>query len=335
MSVPRTLHITNGDSAAGTMREARLEGQILPWRDVLHDGPVPGGLSLHELSRVRAEYLAAQGWGERQDTEREFAHRDGQLERFTEFQSVVLWFEWDLYDQLQLAQLLDFFAGKAGTDGKLPQLEIVSVAGYLGNLPAARFRELYEKRGEVDSAMLSLGRAAWQTVTSSDPRDVSKILAGDTSALPFLRGALTRFLEELPWQRDGLSRSERQLAEGIAAGASGFGDVFQAAAAREERIYCGDASAALYLKRLATGAAPLVSFTSNGTRMASSGANTRALFDAELSLTDTGGAVLKGDLDWIELGGSDRWLGGVHLDGASAAWRWDAARGAVREARTA
>jgi hypothetical protein len=66
-----------------------------------------------------------------------------------------------------------------------------------------------------------------------------------------------------------------------------------------------------------------VSFQSNG----------QALKDADLSVTDAGRSVLAEDKDWIELGGSDRWLGGVHLEGANAKWRWDAANSAVMEAR--
>ncbi len=40
------LNITNGDSAVELMRKAGISGEYLPWRDVLHDGPVPAGLSL-------------------------------------------------------------------------------------------------------------------------------------------------------------------------------------------------------------------------------------------------------------------------------------------------
>jgi hypothetical protein len=35
------LDITNGDSAAGTLRETTLGGDVLAWRDTLNDGPVP------------------------------------------------------------------------------------------------------------------------------------------------------------------------------------------------------------------------------------------------------------------------------------------------------
>src|SRR3982074_3791733 len=34
------LHVTNGDSAATSLKEA-LSTDVLPWRDVLHVGPVP------------------------------------------------------------------------------------------------------------------------------------------------------------------------------------------------------------------------------------------------------------------------------------------------------
>jgi hypothetical protein len=323
LSAARTLHITNGDSAAGTMNEARILGDILPWRDVLHDGPVPGGLSLAQLSPVRARFLSQVGWDDEARLLHAFKARDDVVQRYDDYESVVLWFEWDLYDQLQLLQLLDFFAGKLGTRETPLRLEMVSVAGYLGDLPPENFQGLYNQREPVSVAMLSLGQKAWRAVTSSDPRGVAAILKTDTSSLPFLSDALTRFLEELPWTSDGLSRAERQLMEGIAGGASSFGDVFQHAASREERIYCGDASAALYLMRLASGRSPLVSPPSNG------------VLDAELSLTDNGRRVLGREADWLELGGSDRWLGGVHLDGANAAWRWDSANGTVMESRPA
>ena len=38
------LFITNGDFAAGRIAASGLTGEILPWRDVLHEGPVPAGL---------------------------------------------------------------------------------------------------------------------------------------------------------------------------------------------------------------------------------------------------------------------------------------------------
>jgi hypothetical protein len=71
------LFITNGDSAAGRLRASGLAGEILPWRDVLHEGP--GGLSLEELAGVRALFLAQRGWTTLEKARRDFAGRNATL----------------------------------------------------------------------------------------------------------------------------------------------------------------------------------------------------------------------------------------------------------------
>jgi hypothetical protein len=48
----------------------------------------------------------------------------------------------------------------------------------------------------------------------------------------------------------------------------------------------------------------------------------------DVTITETGRKVLEGRADHIRLNGIDRWLGGVHLKGDKAAWRWD--RGSQR-----
>jgi hypothetical protein len=58
----KVLNITNGNSAVKIMRQADIPGTFLSWDDVLHDGPVPAGLLLEELSKVRAQFIVECGW---------------------------------------------------------------------------------------------------------------------------------------------------------------------------------------------------------------------------------------------------------------------------------
>src|SRR5947209_16411673 len=104
------LHITNGDSAAGSLRASGVPGAVLPWRDLLHDGPVPAGLTLDELRSVRVRCISDQGQGAYNTALEDLAQRDAMLQAASGEDEVVLWFEHDLYDQLQLLQLLDWFA---------------------------------------------------------------------------------------------------------------------------------------------------------------------------------------------------------------------------------
>jgi hypothetical protein len=106
------LHITNGDCAVAVISQV-VQGGILPWRDVLHEGPVRAGLSLEELSAERARFIADAGWGEFTAVLKNFRERDAAFRRAGEHDEIVLWFEHDLYDQLQLIQVLDGLASTA------------------------------------------------------------------------------------------------------------------------------------------------------------------------------------------------------------------------------
>lgn len=321
-----TLHFTNGDSAAGGMRAAGIGGEIVPWRDVLHEGPVPGGLSLTELSRLRAKWLADDGLGDFDRIDREFAERDDMLRRFSDFDEVVLWFEWDLYDQLQLIQILDFVAGSSleRRAEKGTQLSIVSFGGYLGTLSSDRFGELYENRKKITDDMLSSGRGAWQAFRSGDPRDVERAARAGSSSLEFLDSSLLRQLEELPSTRNGLSRSESQILEAVAPGPVSFHEIFGRVSSREERVFCGDAVMALQIQRMSFTDTPLIAYTTGDpVRAPRTEEDSRAFRNAEMALTPSGREVLECARDWIVTGGSERWIGGLHIDGSQIQWRWD------------
>src|SRR5918999_627137 len=99
----RALHVTNGDATVPGLRGTGIAGTILPWRDVLHEGPVPD-MPDAELRAVRARFLAGEHAAD-VGTEAEFTRRDRTLAANSDGE-YVLWFEADLYDQLQIVQIL-------------------------------------------------------------------------------------------------------------------------------------------------------------------------------------------------------------------------------------
>src|SRR5262245_20081111 len=169
------------------MREAGLAGSIVSWQDVLHEGPVPEGLSHEELRDIRARFIAACGWASHEDADRMFAERDRSLAVVGGAEEVVLWFERDLYDQLQLVQILERLGERRAS-----QVDVGEPRGPRVVEP----RALYESRTPVGTAVRELGRAAWLAFTSADPRNVERLLDAGTADLPFLEAALVRHLEE-------------------------------------------------------------------------------------------------------------------------------------------
>lgn len=322
------LHITNGDSAADLIKDAVFTGQILAWRDVLHEGPVPAYLELPQLSEVRATYIVAQGWGKLYEVKASFAERDALMRRFREHDEIVLWFEHDLYDQLQLIQLLAWFFQRERGATKLSLICIGEYPGIhpfhgLGQLTANQMAALFPVRHIVTHKEMKTGFLAWQAFTSPDPTELEKLLATNLTALPFLRHALLRHLQQFPATHNGLARTEQQILAAVAAGKHTPQEIFVFDQAQEEAVFMGDWTLWSYVKRLCEAAEPLLR-VENGTRFFLPLDEPNPEFLAQkFFLTEAGQAVLDGEFDAIELNGMDRWLGGVHLQGYDAAWRWD------------
>jgi Domain of unknown function (DUF1835) len=315
----RMLHVTNGDSAAGSLRLSGVAGDVSIVADVLHEGPAPGGLPPERWRKVRARYLAENGYDDYDSCLARLTRWDHTLEDFRSYDEVVLWFEHDLFDQLLLIRALDGFAGRSLGGTELSLLCIGEFPGVvpfhgLGQLTPQQLATLLPKRQRVHERQKLLARDAWRAFCSPDPTGLEAILSRDTSPLPFLAGALRRHLEELPWGPDGLSRSERQILLALRQGAGTFEEAFRATQAMEERVYMGDASFGRILRELAAPPRPLLRFEP------ASGGPARG---QRISLTATGREVLEGRDDWVHIRGIDRWLGGVHLQGVEAAWRWE------------
>ena len=233
------LHITNGDCAVAVISQV-VQGTILPWRDVLHEGPVRGGLSLEELSRERARFIAQAGWGSLPEVEKSFQERDRAFRDAGRHDEIVLWFEHDLYDQLQLIQVLDGLSDLRG-----PPIALVCEAEYLGRMAPGRAAELFALRGPVLRKHMQDAQAAWRAFRSPDPFSIEAVRV---PSLPFLGAALRRHLEEFPGVNDGLSRLERRIVEVLRQGSLPFTALF--AEVDEEPTFLGDAVLAWHLERL-------------------------------------------------------------------------------------
>jgi Domain of unknown function (DUF1835) len=310
------LHVTNGDSVAGTLREAGVPGTVLPWRDVLHDGPVPA-IDPAVLRRVRARHLADRGWGDADEIEGDMAARDGLLEAHAGG-GCVLWFEADLYDQLQLVQVLDALRRRGVDPGRLTLVSVgeyrgIAHFGGLGELRADQLVPLLREGLPVTAQALELSAAAWAAFTAPDPAGLPAIARARSPELRHLGEAFGRLLQEYPSRSDGLSLTQRRILMAAAEGAGPAGAVFRRVSEAERRPFLGDAVCWASMRELAGCRFPLLTIEQSD----------QAFGRRRVELTPTGEEVLAGHEDHVARSGVDRWIGGVHLSGRSTPWRYD------------
>ena len=301
-------HPSRGAEQADLIRQTGLPGTVLPWRDVLHEGPLPNGLTLEEMSEVRAHFLAQPGAaGSFEQTLEEFRARDATLAAGLG-EEIVLWFEADLYDQLQILQILDWLGHRSNRG-----ISLICIGDYpgiarffgLGQLTAEELAGLFSARFAVTPSQLQLAGHAWRALTAPDPGLLNRLTREDCSALEFLGPALLRFLAEYPLTNNGLGETERQVLRALEAGPASFDRLFPLVQAMEERPFMGDTSLWLRILALSLGPEPAITIGS-----------------PDLQITPVGRECLRGNADFIAVNGVDRWIGGVHLTNDST-WRWD------------
>ena len=210
------LHVVPGNALAedaAAVVERPVE-DLVPWRDLLHDGPVPAGLEPGRLARVRAAHLASRGWVSESAALASLRERDGRVSaarrRGVE---IVLWFETDLVCALALAQVADRLSGH------LAPVWLVTVPNRADhNLRAAwRRRRRYQPRSEAFTALRSPDPRGW-------------------AAVP----AFARLLAELPDVKTELSALERAVLAALKLGALSAAELFTWVSAQERPPWIAD-----------------------------------------------------------------------------------------------
>jgi redox-sensitive transcriptional activator SoxR len=328
---PALLHVTNGESAGNTLRQTAIGGAVLAWQDVLHEGPVPA-VARPELLRVRAAFLSECGWGSPRAIHSSLERRDRRLvEALRERLHVVLWFEHDLYDQLQLLEAL----AVSHKIGVAPELIVVDsfpekpAFRGLGELSADELETLWPARRVATPEALEGAATAWDAFRAPDPEALARWAKLGSPELPSLSPALRRLLEELPSSADGLSGTERLALQAIAAGARSPQGAFVAAQELEETPFLGDAWFYRTLVGLGDAQPRLLEAEDRGPLPPPPPLGDGYRFaELRLRLTEEGEQVLRGEADRVDLLGIDRWIGGTHIT-PETLWRWDPVSGAL------
>lgn len=310
----RILHVANGTCTTNLIIAAGLPGATSLWADPLHDGPVPGGLTDDQLVAVRARHLGGDG-----DPVHDLRRWRAAIAAHEAYDELVLWYEHDLFDQLNLIQVLPWVRERLPSSAVVSLICIGSFPGRpafkgLGELAPSELAPLFADRERVRHAQFALAARAWDAFGAEAPDALDDLRRGDTSDLPFLGAAITRFLEDYPWTRDGLSRTERRLLSLASHGPIALSAAFPRMTGDGDAYHVTDRALIDLADGLAGASPALVTLSAS----ASPGP-----LDRHVALTDAGRDVLAGRANRIALCGMDRWYGGVHVAGRARVWRWD------------
>lgn len=364
----KQLHITNGDATGEMLKEIFAMDEILCWRDVLHDGPLT--LAPFEThSRRRAQFLARTlvalgdttlGKDPYHQIHAGFKARDAIMAGLGAFESVTLWFEHDLYDQLQITEILHRIAEtKQGPQN----LFLICIDSHpevpffhgLGDLSPVKLAALYPQRKPLGDTQFAAGQRIWRALCAADPLALADLMDQPFDGLAFMGAALRRFCEEYPGCFNGLTRTQLLLLQAIGDPLSELPLLRHRIHQQEEsgRLPAGETTASRYRrvmsrplrfgriffnlqtletapfmgdlwvrKELAALCTAPTPYLSFSSDPDAPPHNPKTAY----ALTAAGGEALEGGLHWAKANPYDLWRGGVHLTSAQM-WYWDGAGG--------
>lgn len=315
-----TLHVRCGNDIEAALARAGFCGDFLTYADPICQGPVSAGPGALE---ERARFISSDYPGETfAGTLKTLQESEARLQELERYGRIVLWFEHDPFDQLLLVKLLRILhPGKAA--GR--KVELISLDRFpgvskfigIGQLSPAALRHMYGQREPVPEAAYPLAAETFAALCASSPLPLHA-LARQSSALPYLQGALQRYLAELPAVGNGLAFTERTILEILRGGPRPWGQVFRAFLLERDPLpYHGDLMFLGTLLRLRDAGTPAVSSDQTGFAADNWG---KSVFE----LTEAGHALLEGRQDWKACAPRPRRHGGVDCF-SDPDWRWDMA----------
>ena len=313
----KKLIFTNGESAASLISSVVEHADIISWDDVLHDGPVLKTKTLEELSTIRSDFISSLGWESRKNAQKRFLKRDEVFSSLNNYDEVILWFEHDLYDQLQLVQILYYLSKK---ECLLNNIFVIQESDYIGHQSKEILANSYTNKKKLTDEHVKSATNAWKTFVSDDPEQLNKLIGVSIPSHPYLIQSLVRLCEEFPHANSGLSRTEWQILNLVTKGFITPKTLFLENMKCEEAIYLGDWSFFLYLNNLSSGEYALLKM--NKVNFERFDEERKSYMNQTVVLTELGQRVFNEDINWFKLAQHEKWIGGIKLSPENL-WFWN------------
>ena len=216
------LHILNGDSTREAFETRGLPGEAFVWREVLCEGPSMADLGTEafweQRRRFFASYFQVEADRYNAQTMGEFRRLEEQVDRCDE---VVLWFEYDLFCQINLMALLSWLHRRKNLrcrvslicTGYFPEFE--KMLG-LGEIPAAHYEELFEDRQTLTPNDLFFANIFWKTYCSTEHQELASLAETSPPAFQYLEDAIRAHIRRFPSYTNGLNEIQQFILECLA-----------------------------------------------------------------------------------------------------------------------
>ena len=211
-----TLHITNGDSTTNYLKKLRFSGEFITWREMLCEGKTTTDVGSESFWKNRFDFLKTV-YKVNKPTFIEFTLKEYRnLCKKKEQNEIVLWFEPDLFCQINMIALLSWL--KKYRNGE--KISLVCSGDIVGSEKRLSLSQLnkeqinthYQNRVELTQDDIEYADYIWQLYCSDSPLRLETVYKfNPMSPFVYLTDAIAMHLKRFPSIENGLNSVENYI----------------------------------------------------------------------------------------------------------------------------
>ncbi|WP_456438179.1 DUF1835 domain-containing protein, partial [Psychroserpens sp.] len=219
-----TLHILNGDSTAQFFSKATIQGDVIIWREMLCEGSLYRDVGSDEFWKKRYAFFEEEIGVTRLEYYDKTIKELIKIEEVSNYNEVVLWFEYDLFCQINLMALcvyllkhfrkdINYYLVCTGDEKGKPHLQTLS------NYSPREYQTLFKNRIKLTRNNLLFAEQSWQLYVENNMKVLKEFDFNQCSKFRYLQQAIDQHLQRFPSQ-NGLNQIENKILEIINSGVS-------------------------------------------------------------------------------------------------------------------
>ena len=255
----KTLHILNGDSTAAIFSKSSILGHQIIWREMLCEGSIQDEIGSDDFWKSRYAFFENQLGIQKLEYYDKTIKEIVKLDDLSNYNEVVLWFEYDLFCQVNLIATctyllksfrkdINYFLVCTGKEKGKEQLQTLSDYNYKD------YQLLYEKKLKITKNNLLFAEESWNLYIKNDEEKLKKFNFNKSPKFSYLQSAINQHLQRFPKQ-NGLNQIENKILEIINSGLTDKNQIIKQLLIwqQKETIYgFGDMQYFIILKKLKT-----------------------------------------------------------------------------------
>jgi len=169
----RTLHVLNGDSTAQIMERSSISGDIMVWREMLCEGPLQKEVGSDKFWMSRYSFFKSELGVSKLEYYDRTIKEIIKIEDIANYKEVVLWFEYDLFCQINLLAVCAYLLKYYRKDVKISLVCTGREDGKkslqtLSDYSSVEYQKLLDKRVTLSRNNLLFAEESWNLYVEND-----------------------------------------------------------------------------------------------------------------------------------------------------------------------